>query len=228
VIRRILPTAWPVLAALLFTSTAGAGAIWVEVPDAGQLPATAQVTLGLGPLDFIQGTLAGNNDEDMYLISIPNPTVFSATTVGQPGTLLDTQLFLFNASGLGIEANDDAFLGTLRSSLPAGNPNAPTTPGLYLLAISSFNNDPLSPGGLNIFPNPSGVGETVGPTGPGGDLPVSSWNNLGTNQGTYQIALTGAEFVPETVIPEPTSVVLFAVGIVGLIGYGRRWRKQAV
>lgn len=225
-VRILLPIALAVLAALTFTAPATAD-VWVEMGDAGRLPDTAQVIFApvSTPLDAIIGTISSLTDVDMYQIFIPNPAAFSATTVGQPGTLLDTQLFLFNVAGFGVEANDDVAVGSFRSSLPAGNPNAPTTPGLYYIAISAFNNDPVAPGGLFIFPNPSGIGMTVGPDlSAGGDLPVSGWTDLGFSQGTYQIALTGAQFVTPTVIPEPASLVLFGVGLLGVLGRLRRRR----
>jgi hypothetical protein len=106
-------------------------------------------------------------------------------------------------------------------NLTAGNPNAPTAPGFYYLAISSFNNDPLAPGALRIFPDPEGVGVTVGPTGPGGAQAVAAWNNGGNSAGTYQIALTGALFAE---VPEPSSYVLFGVGVLGVFALGCRRR----
>jgi hypothetical protein len=212
------------LAALLALTPAAPAGVWVEMGDAGQLPATAQTTIVNGTglsLDFIRGTLSNNQDVDMYRIFINDPAQFSATTVGQPGTFLDTQLFLFSASGLGIEANDDASALDLRSTLGAGNPHSPTVPGLYLLAISSFNNDPVAPGGQRLFPDPEGIGMTVGPTGPGGAQVISGWTNGGTALGTYQIALTGAQFA---VVPEPGTWALVVLGGAGLLALG--WRRR--
>jgi hypothetical protein len=62
------------------------------------------------------------------------------------------------------------------------------------------------------------------------DLP----ENSGVDIRGYDMASadhTNASFRPRlnlTVIPEPSSIVLFGMGAVGLIGYGWRWkRKQA-
>ena len=186
-------------------------AIWAEVGDAGQLPGTAQITLGANPLTAITGTISAG-DADMYLIYIPVAGAFSATTVG--GAAFDTQLFLFTAAGMGVATNDDNGSGLL-STLPAGG-SFLVSAGNYYLAISGFNNDPTSVGGL-IFP--STFPGVFGATGPGAGSPVSGWTG-GGGTGAYTITLTGAQFA----VPEPGSVVLLA-GIVGLIGRAIR-RKQ--
>jgi hypothetical protein len=212
-----------VVLALLAAPAAGwAGPVWAEVGDAGQLPATAQVTTGGGPLTAITGTIDTPNDVDMFAIRITSPSTFSATTVGQPGTHFDTQLFLFDSNGRGVEANDDVSTTNLRSTLTS---IGALPSGIYYLAISSFNADPVAPGGLRLFPEPEETiaptfGLPVGPTGPGGGLPVADWTTGGLSAGTYQIALTGAEFA----IPEPGSVLLFGLGLAGALGYGRRRR----
>jgi hypothetical protein len=216
---------WPPLLVLLAPASATADIIWTESGDAGQLPGTAQRTFAFTPevISAITGTISSTADVDLYRIFIFDPARFSATTVGQPGTLFDTQLFLFSGNGSGIEANDDASRVPLnqRSTLTAGNTFSPLVPGEYLLAISAFNNDPFAPGGLRIFPDPTGLGVVVGPTGPGGALDVTGWGT-GLSTGTYQIALTGARVAD--VIPEPSSLLVFAMGTLGLLGY--TWRKR--
>src|SRR5918992_5628474 len=85
-------------------------------------------------------------------------------------------------------ANDDFDFISLESNLPAGHPLTPSAGGVYYLAISSFDNDPVSEGGL-IF----GFGSfpIQAPDGPGGASPVSDWTNQGTSRGSYRIRLTG-------------------------------------
>jgi subtilisin-like proprotein convertase family protein len=133
------------------------------------MPATAEVPDGEGPLFSLSGVFNANQ-ANMYLIEICDPGNFTATTVG--GTTLDTQLFLFNASGFGVAANDDAPTGTLQSRLT----NLYVTgPGLYYLAVSRYNHDPVFNGcGGLIFPNSpfnvehppvAGAGSIVGWTG---------------------------------------------------------------
>jgi Ca2+-binding RTX toxin-like protein len=181
------------LALALAVLVPAASAVTVtEVGDAGDLPATAQVATGLGPVDTITGTISSSSDADMYRIGITGGGTFSATTVGTPGTLSDTQLFLFDASGFGVEANDDCpGTGSVRSCLPAGG-LSPSAGGIYYLAISSFDRDPVSPGGL-IFPSFPFDG-VFGPTGPGGGQAISGWSGSG-GSGTYTIQLTGATFI---------------------------------
>ena len=204
------------LVALALASAATAQT-WTEVGDAGDLPGSAQITVGVGPLTAISGTIGSTTDADLYQIFITGGGTFSATTAGTPGTTLgDPQLFLFNAPGIGVYANDD-FGGSLQSTLPANDPLTPTAPGLYYLAITSFNRDPVSPGGL-IFPD---VITLVGPTGPGGGQAISGYTGTG-DTGTYTIRLTGAEFA---LIPEPGTLTLLGTGALAMLGcaWRRRW-----
>lgn len=187
-------------------------ATFAEVGDAGPLPATAQNVTGVEPVTEITGTLGGAPPgEDMYRLCLAGNGTFSASTVGTPGTFSDTQLFLFDAAGNGVYANDDAPGGGFRSTLPASDPLTPAVPGIYYLAISVFNDDPVSAGGL-IFPNApfSGV---FGPTGPGGGSPITGWTAGGGTPGTYTIVLTGAYpcdaavFCPALTTPTPGAIV---------------------
>ena len=108
-----------------------------EIDDAGQSLATAQVISGgTEALDRITGTIASENDVDLFQIDITGGGNFSATTVG--GADFDTQLFLFDGDGFSVLENDDD--GGLQSTI--SDDFAPLTPGTYFLAISSFDNDP--------------------------------------------------------------------------------------
>ena len=130
---------------------------------------------GSGSISAIHGTLRSINDRDMYRICLPAGGTFSATTFG--GTVFDSQLFLFNSRGKGVYANDD-IASSVQSRLPAGTALTPQAQGTYYLAISSFNNDPVSAGG-EIFPIDTAFDQVVGPTGTGGDQRISGWNNAG-------------------------------------------------
>jgi hypothetical protein len=106
-----------------------------ESGDAGQTLTSAQVIPGgSGQLDAITGAISSDNDVDIFQISLAGDS-FSASTVG--GASFDTQLFLFDSSGVLIAENDDSE-GTLQSTISSSSLAA----GDYFLAISSFNNDP--------------------------------------------------------------------------------------
>ena len=213
------------LSTLALASTAAA-LPFAEIGDAGDLPGTAQAALGTGPLTDIIGNIASSSDQDMFLISIINPATFSAST-NNGGTGLtgndDTQLFLFDLDGIGVRANDDDPAGgTLKSAIPSGSFSGPV--GSYYLAISIYDNDPLSVGG-EIFPDaPSD--SVFGPAGPGGGSPITSWSfdpDL-IQTGDYTIELTGASFAV-VAVPEPATMLLLGGGLLGLAVFRRKFRK---
>jgi hypothetical protein len=190
--QRLIRTAATALIAAAFLGFAPSAFATLETGDAGSLPASAQ-NLGAGPVTQILGSFSGGGDVDVYRMCLSDGASFSASTVG--GTLRDTQLFLFNSQGRGIYSNDDAELGVHASRLPAQHRFSPTGPGVYFLAISSFNNDPQSVDG-EIFPDmfttslyPDLV---VDAAGVGGQEPVIDWAGLQRGSaGSYRINLTG-------------------------------------
>jgi hypothetical protein len=209
------------------SAATAASLTWAEAGDAGQTIPTAQTVTGSpsDTLTAITGNISAASDHDLYEIYIANGATFSATTVLQPGTLDDTQLFLFNSAGIGVYANDDdaTALGAnaFRSTLPAGGSPTLITPGLYYLLIDASFSFPTSDGGL-IFPNLTRTSvpvvdstAVVGPTGPGGASPFTGYTGTASSFGTYTIALTGATFVT----PEPATVVMMFAGSPLLVGY---------
>lgn len=185
--------------ALLCAGVGQAAAI-AEVGDAGDLPGTAQVVVGLTGSDTLSGTIGSASNVDMFAIFLTG-AAFGATTTG--GTLGDAQLFLFNSAGIGVASNDDGGTG-LHAALSLAAP----TPGLYYLALSAFDNDPNNASGL-IFPS-TPFATQFGPTGPGGAFAVTGWSG-GGGTGTYNIELRGVSSVPE-----PSSLLLIGGGLAAL------------
>ena len=123
-----------VLAVGLFTSVSIAGPEWVERDDAGAVPASSQLTTGIGPIKKISGAITaaplvnGSSDfEDMYLVNITDPQNFLITTTNinpknpdNPGAAeFDTVLYLCSAQSIiegagsiafGLLCNDDTLL----------------------------------------------------------------------------------------------------------------------
>jgi hypothetical protein len=172
---------WALLTIGALTLSASAQT-WTEQGDAGDLPETAQST-GSGTLSQIQGSL-DVNDVDMYAIYITDPAAFRASTVG--GATWDTQLFLFDANGVGVVAEDDTggFQSTINNA--AG---CITAPGLYYLAITRYNKNPLgcNEGGLWSF------NDNNCPNGAEATSRVNSWTSSTGTAGSYTIFLTGVE-----------------------------------
>ena len=228
------------LAFVTATTALASGPEWVEDMDAGNSPGTAQNTVGNGQLGVISGSLDGlgvngNDFEDMYFINIIEPTVFSITTETQFGgnTSFDSQLFLFEYDALnafGILANDDSPItfgdgGGSGASFLNGQATdntgfVLTNPGIYLLAITAFDNDPLSDTGP-IF-NQDGRNEISGPDGSGAGDPFAMWSNNinhpeGPGAGSYRIAMQGIGFAN---LPAPGSFALLLTA--AAIGHRRR------
>jgi hypothetical protein len=192
-----------------------------EVGDTGELPASAQEVGPAGPLDSIEGTIAGSGDRDVYKVCLTGGKTFSATTTGGRASF-DTQLFLLNADGRGAYANDDSLAP--QSTLPANNALTPDAAGVYYLAISAYNADPDNVGGM-IFPD-RGAG-VQGPTGHGGDLPMASWTGVTfSSGGSYAIGLTGTkscippdETAPAIDLRSPADGAQFELGQTVLADY---------
>lgn len=205
------------------------GPEWVEEGDAGSLPGGAQNTTGEGPMGAIRGTVGvgfGAPDEvDMYWIRIDSPGQFSARTLSPGFSQFDSQLWLFRANGLGLLANDEAPGAEDGESLllplsDDGTSVRVDRPGIYLLAITIFNNDPFSEGGLIFFQGSRT--EISGPDGQGGGFPIRGWSGNGgdgSGQLEYRIALTGVTFAN---LPAPGALAVF-----GLAGLMRRRRRAA-
>lgn len=211
---RSRPLRWAcVLAAALATAStsAFAGPDWEESDhgDAGPILTSAQHVLGIGTLSTIHGMLSVDFDspdfQDMYLIRIDCPTAitFKAGTDPSFGGSADfnTQLWLFNASGLGLLANNDVTpsmgLSGFGNMSTDGTGVVVSTPGLYYIAISGAGSVPVNSFGAALFSFTSPI-EVSGPDGPGGSTPIASWSGPGET-GEYLIAFSPcAGFVKRT------------------------------
>jgi hypothetical protein len=178
---------WSFLALTALTATALAQVDWTEQGDAGDLPETAQAT-GTDtstPLRTISGTLDAN-DVDMFAIYIADPSAFQAET-NTTTTNFDSQLWLFDVNGNGIVHDDDS-AGSLRSRITNAN-NCIPGPGIYYIAISRWNRDPIDCDGNAIWTSASNACAASGRSR------VASWTGS-TSAGTYQIVLQGAFTAP--------------------------------
>ena len=113
----MLWTRWVIGGLSLFylaTTPAARGGFWYELGDAGNTPATAQVTDSHGSLQGIIGTLSTSRDTDVFAIYVTDPELFSIT---MDGTDLswdnDTQLWLMDAAASLIAFDDDSGAGWL-------------------------------------------------------------------------------------------------------------------
>ncbi len=178
---------------LVETTPGGSGPVWQGdtcVGDAGDLPATAQVPSGTGPLTSIVGNLSSTSDADMYLVNICDFNAFDATTA--PGTA-DTQLWLFNLDGTGVMFNDDDTV--VAGSARINNSTALLSAnGDYYLAVTRYNRDPVDSTGALLWNNTGAGGSFLGiraPDGPGAANPIANWVNAAVGSSTYTIALAG-------------------------------------
>lgn len=205
------------LLAAMAVSSASFAQLWDETlnggGDAGMLPGSAQVTMGVGMLSTITG-FHDPGDADMYAIMITDASLFFAQTHSN-STTLDTQLFLFNAAGMGVSFNDDWVGGTTLQS--AVTDLFVVTTGLYYLGISQWDGDYTS-GGLEIWLDTPFRSERA-PDGPGAAGIVDGFTGAGTTADAYQIDLRGAEYAT---VPEPATFVAIGLGLAGLALARRR------
>ena len=91
----------------------------------------------------------GSSDYDLYQLNLFEGMTAAFSTAAN----FDTQLFLFDSEGAGVRANDDVFFSGEDANLNSRIPTftAPSS-GEYFLAVSGYDYDPVSGGGL-IFPS---------------------------------------------------------------------------
>ncbi len=162
-------------------------ATWTESGDAGELPVSAQETLGSGTLDSITGQLQSDTDVDLYCIRITDPSSFSALFYCT--AFADNDVWLFDANGYGVAADDgctSGYTGVTSTFVPG--------PGLYYLGISGSEAEAVSALG-SIWSPPADPSETA-PDGPGAPAPLTQWSYPPSppNAYGYTLLLTGCSF----------------------------------
>ncbi|MBY0308400.1 MAG: pre-peptidase C-terminal domain-containing protein [Phycisphaerales bacterium] len=172
---------------------------------AGDTLATANIPAGTGDLSSIDGFFSAN-DVDIYKIAICDSGNFSATTVG--GTTADTQLFLFDSSGMGVTSNDDStgLQSTITSQFIPGN-------GDYYLAVTRYNIDPVDASAQLIWNN-TPFGTERAPDGPGLGNPLDQWVGAVGGTATYTVSFTGTCYPTNNTRCSPADVGM-AGGVAG-------------
>lgn len=153
--------------------------VWNEVGDAGDLPGTAQATVGNGGLNTINGNLASPFDVDMYCLNLN--FVGASVVCLQCVVTQGPDVWFFDAAGNGVAATTTCQAGCKQMIL-----NVP--PGNYFVAVSYDGMLPFSPNGP-IW-NPTNLPQHP-PDGPGAPGPVVAWsgNPLVQPNNPYQLQL---------------------------------------
>ncbi len=192
---------------------------WSETGDAGNLISSSQNTIGTGSLTTIKGSLTPAFDfEDIYCITITDPTIFSATSSSP-----NTPLWLFDIAGNGVTSQEGIYLNTPSKITGSFVSNS----GIYHLAISDHDILAYNSASQDIWnSNPRSV-ETP-PNGTGAPGPLASWSPFGASLGlgNYTITLTGASY-GNCSVPEPSSLAfLSGVGLPGAMMLLHRRRRK--
>lgn len=204
-------------------SNALAGPDWIEDGDAGSSIGGAQDTTSAGRLTSLAGTLGGEDQEDVYRLTVQGNGDFSMpVSFGFMGGMdFNPSLWLFDSEGYGVLGNDDDPL----TGGPGARLMAPSTdgvtlmlaPGTYYIAVTESGNVPLSftlgtegKGSLQEIFSFVDQFEISGADGAGANDPLAAWSGGAGGSGSYGIIIT----------PTPSSLAMFAVA--GVMGCRRR------
>ena len=174
---------------LTMAPTTGRAQSWFESGDAGDLRASAQMTIGAGQLLQITGQLRDANDVDLFCIRILDPATFVAEL--DCAVQSDPDLWLFSrAVANGVSHQDVCHSGDKRVT-----GEFIRAAGMYYLAIACDGREAMGPSGAIWSPVLSSMQRQ--PDGPGAPGPLLGWSGTGASSPLmrYTIHLTGAAFV---------------------------------
>lgn len=176
-----------------------------------------------GLWDKANGGLSGANDimnpnDDDYQDAIPifiqDVANWSIMTSATGGADFNTVLWLFDASGVAVGANDDMNSSTQYSQLDAGDGLGITAPGIYWLIISGFGTEPIDSNGIPVF-GPGAPTDVLTPSSSSPTNQIDGWFGTG-DTGDYMIMFGGIRAVTEAdLIPAPpAALALLGLGVV--------------